>query len=161
MAVLLAATLLTTVQAMAVENHSPIGIGLFPPLQIPHSGYEIYGLRLGAVGVNRGVHGLDFNLLGGITKQSFTGSAISGLFNYNHVSADIVGVQIALLANINGTGSNLYGVQVGVYNKVTNVYGVQLGLVNVAQRLHGVQIGLINFNDSGPFKITPLINAAF
>lgn len=59
------------------------------------------------------------------------------------------------------TASRLYGIQVGAYNKVSKVYGIQLGLINVAQELHGIQIGLINFNSAGPFKASPIINAAF
>jgi len=96
-----------------------------------------------------------------MTYQSFKGTAVSLLFNYNKVAADIIGFQIAGLANINGTGSSLYGIQLGLYNKVTHAYGIQLGLINVAKNLHGIQIGLINFNESGPFKVSPIINAAF
>lgn len=159
--ILLTTGLLFSLSAAAVGSQSPIGIGLFPPLQIPSSEYEITGLRVGVVGINRSASGIDIGLLGNITKQSFAGSAFSLLFNYNHIAADIVGFQISGLANVNGTGSSLYGVQLGLYNKVSNVYGLQIGLVNVAQKLNGVQIGLINFNASGPFKVSPIINASF
>jgi hypothetical protein len=159
--IVLAASLFYSFSASALGNSSPIGIGLFPPLQIPSSDYGINGIRLGVVGMNRSMAGLDIGLLGNTTDQSFTGAAVSLLFNYNKIAADIVGFQVAGLANINGTGSSLYGVQLGLYNKVTNVYGLQLGLINVTSNLHGIQIGLINFNDAGPFKISPLINASF
>lgn len=159
--VFLAAGLLISFSAKAVGNNSPIGVGLFPPLQIPSSDYGISGIRVGVVGVNRSAAGIDIGLLGNITQQSFTGAAVSLLFNYNKIAADIIGFQVAGLANINGTGSSLYGVQLGLYNSVTNVYGIQLGLINVAKNLHGIQIGLINFNDAGPFKISPIINASF
>lgn len=156
-----AAGLLFSFSAGALGNSSPIGVGLFPPLQIPSSDFGINGIRLGVVGSNRSMAGLDIGLLGNMTQQSFTGAAVSLLFNYNAIAADIVGFQVAGLANINGTGSSLYGVQLGLYNKVTNVYGLQLGLINVTNNLHGIQIGLINFNAAGPFKISPIINASF
>ena len=160
-ALVLTAGIFCSFSAGAVENYSPIGVGLFPPLQVPNSEFMITGLRVGAVGYNRAVAGIDVGLLGNITYQSFSGSALALLFNYNQVAANIYGFQVAGLANINGTGSSLYGVQLGLYNKVSNVYGIQLGLINVADRLTGIQIGLINFNNAGPFKVSPIINASF
>ena len=157
----LVASLFFPFLAEAVESNSPIGIGLVPPLQIPNSDYGIQGLRLGVVGINRSVSGLDFGVLGNITRQSFKGSAVSLLFNYNAIAADIVGFQVSALANINGAASTLYGVQLGLYNKVSHVYGIQIGLVNVTESLHGIQIGLMNFNSAGPFKFTPIINVGF
>lgn len=147
--------------AMAIESSSPIGLGLFPPIQFPNTEYGIKGIRLGLVGVNREMRGLDIGLLGNVTKQTFKGLAIAGLFNYNQVSSTVVGLQVAALANINGPTSKLYGIQLGLVNKVAKVYGLQLGLINMAHELHGVQIGLLNFNASGPFTATPIINAAF
>lgn len=153
--------LLASFPAAAVKNTTPIEVSLFPPLQFPSSDFEVTGLRLSVVGKNKALSGIDIGLLGNITDQSFKGIAIAGLFNYNKVSADIIGLQLAGVANINGIDSNLYGVQVGLFNKVNKVYGLQLGLINVAKELHGVQIGLINFNDAGPFKASPIINVAF
>lgn len=159
--ILLFASLLCSFSAKATESNSPIGIGIVPPLQIPSSDYGIQGLRIGVVGINRSASGLDFGVLGNMTRQSFKGSAVSLLFNYNAIAADIVGFQISALANINGAASSLYGVQLGLYNKVSNVYGIQIGLVNVTENLHGIQIGLMNFNSAGPFKFTPIINVGF
>jgi hypothetical protein len=159
--ILLVLALMGSISASAIESNSPIGIGLFPPLQVPNSEFGITGLRVSGVGINRASIGLDVGLLGNITNQTFKGSAVSLLFNYNKLNADIIGFQIAGLANVNGTGSSLYGIQLGLFNKVTYAYGLQIGLINVAQNLHGIQIGLINFNDSGPFKISQLINASF
>lgn len=147
--------------AVAVKNTSPIAIALFPPLQFPSSDFEVTGLRLSIVGKNRAVSGLDIGLLGNMTDQSFSGIAIAGLFNYNKTAADIIGLQVAGIANVNGIASSLYGIQIGLYNKVNKVYGFQLGLINVAKELHGIQIGLINFNEAGPFKASPIINASF
>lgn len=157
----LAAGILSSLPAAAVKNTSPLAIDLFPPVQFPSSDFEITGLRLSVVGKNRAVSGLDIGLLGNITEQSFSGIAISGLFNYNKTAADIIGLQLAAIANWNGIASNVYGVQIALFNKVNKVYGLQIGLVNVAKELHGIQIGVINFNEAGPFKASPIINASF
>jgi hypothetical protein len=159
--IFLASSLLSSYSASAVDNSSPIGIDLFPPVQFPNSDFAVNGLRLSLVGLNREARGLDLAILGNITNQTFKGLAIAGLFNYNRVTADIIGFQIACLANINMTASNLYGIQLGAYNKVGKVHGIQLGLINVTHELHGIQIGLINFNEAGPFKASPIINVAF
>lgn len=92
---LLASSLLCTFSAGAVDNSSPIGIDLVPPVQFPNSEFAIRGLRLSVVGLNREARGIDVALLGNITKQAFKGLAIAGLFNYNATSADIIGFQIA------------------------------------------------------------------
>jgi hypothetical protein len=157
----LVAGFLCAFPAAATDSASPIELALFPPVQFPSTDFAVHGLRLSVVGVNRESHGIDLALLGNITNQDFKGLAISGLFNYNRVTSTIVGFQIAAGANINEASSRLYGVQIAVYNKVSTVYGLQLGLINVAHELHGIQIGLINFNEAGPFKASPIINAAF
>ena len=46
--ILFAVGLSCTIQAAAVENNSLIGIGLFPPVQIPSSEFGITGLRVTA-----------------------------------------------------------------------------------------------------------------
>jgi hypothetical protein len=159
--ILLATGILCSFVAAAVENTSPIEIALFPPLQFPSRDFSVNGLRLSVFGINRSLSGLDLGILGNVTDQSFKGVAIAGLFNYNRVSAEIIGIQVAGIANINGTASKLYGLQLGLYNRVSVVYGLQIGLINVTHELHGIQIGLINFNEAGPFKASPIINAAF
>ena len=157
---LIAARPLATFAAVGNSN-SPLEIGLFPPVQFPSSEFAVHGLRLTVVGLNRESIGIDLALLGNMTKQNFTGLAIAGLFNYNQTTSTIIGLQVAGIANINETASKLYGVEIGLYNQVSIVYGLQIGLINVAHELHGVQIGLINFNAAGPFKASPIINAAF
>jgi hypothetical protein len=159
--ILLATGIISAFPAAAIESLSPIVIGLFPPVQFPGTEFGVTGLRLTMVGVNREARGFDLGILGNVTNQTFKGAAIAGLFNYNRVSADIIGFQLAAIANINGTSSRLYGFQIGLFNKVSKVYGLQVGLFNVAHELHGFQIGLLNFNKAGPFKASPIINAAF
>jgi hypothetical protein len=159
--ILLAASFLCAFPAAALEATTPLELALFPPVQFPGTEYGVHGLRISVVGKNRESHGIDLALLGNITDQSFIGIAIAGLFNYNETRATITGFQIAGVANINKAASALYGIQLGLYNKVSSVYGLQIGIVNVAKDLHGIQIGLINFNESGPFKASPIINIGF
>ncbi|MGZ3796156.1 MAG: LA_2272 family surface repeat-containing protein, partial [Pseudobdellovibrionaceae bacterium] len=72
----------------------------------------------------------------------------------------VAGIQLALLANLSAF-TDIYGLQVGLYNRAKDVYGLQVGLVNVTDNLHGVQIGLINFNHKGPFAMSPILNIGF
>lgn len=161
-AILLITSLMGALPASALESNSPIAVSIFPPVQFPNSDFGVHGLRFGIVGSHRESIGIDLAVLGNVTKQQFGGLAIAGLFNYNSVNATIVGLQAALLANINNpSASQLNGIQIGAYNRVGKVYGIQLGLINFAHELHGIQIGLINFNEGGPFKASPIINAAF
>lgn len=143
------------------SDNTPIEIALFPPLQLPGTEFGVKGLRLSVVGLNREVRGLDLALMGNVTNVEFKGVAIAGLFNYNRGGSTVIGLQVAGVANINSGHSEVYGVQLAGVNMAGTVYGLQLGLVNIATELHGVQIGLVNVNKSGPFHISPIINAAF
>jgi hypothetical protein len=148
--------------AMAANSdNTPIEVALFPPLQLPSSEFSVKGLRLSVVGVNREMTGIDLALLGNVTNVGFAGLAISGLFNYNNGGSTVVGLQLALGANINSGHNEVYGLQVAGYNRAGSVYGFQIGLINVADDLHGIQIGLFNMNKNGPFHASPIINAAF
>ncbi len=77
----------------------------------------------------------------------------------NSGESDIVGLGVAL-ANITPF-TDVYGGQLGIYNKARDVYGFQIGLINVANNLHGIQIGLLNFNAKGLFSIAPILNIGF
>lgn len=175
---------------------SPLSVGLVPPIQFPPSDFSVTGFRASLLwGRHRDVYGLDLGLLGNITDQSFTGIAVSGLFNATHGTTNIIGLQAAGLANFNtnktsvyglqiaallnkndaesslsgvqfalanlSPNMNIYGVQLGVYNKARAVYGFQIGLVNSCTNLHGLQIGLINFHDQGLFAVSPILNFGF
>jgi hypothetical protein len=148
--------------AMASSSDAtPIEIGLFPPLQLPNTGYSVKGLRLAGVGVNRTAAGLDVGILGNVTDVEFSGMAISGLFNFNRGNSTVYGLQLAGLANLNIGNSTVYGIEIAAYNYAGSVYGLQIGLVNVANDLHGVQIGIFNINHKGPFRGSPIINVGF
>lgn len=158
---------------------TPIGLGLIPPAQFPPEKFAVNGIRVSALmGSNRAVHGIDIGLIGNKTREDFAGFAVAGVFNYNKSTARIYGAQIAGITNINkgetrviglqaAIGANIsdhtdiYGVQVGLYNRARKVYGLQVGLVNIAADLHGLQIGLANFNDGGYFRVSPIINFGF
>jgi hypothetical protein len=176
---------------------SPISVAIVPPVQFPPGDFSVTGLRASVLwGKHRDVYGLDFGLLGNITEQTFTGIAVSGVFNnthgtttilglqlagitnintnktsvyglqaalgvnYNSAAATVAGIQLALLANV-APFTDIYGLQVGLYNRAKEIYGFQIGLVNVADNLHGIQIGLANFNHKGPFAISPILNVGF
>jgi hypothetical protein len=176
---------------------SPLSVSIVPPIEFPPADFTVTGARASVLwGKHRDLYGVDVGLLGNITEQTFTGIAVSGVFNntrgitnilglqfaglanvntnkvsvyglqatlgvnYNSAASSIAGVQLGLIANISPF-TDIYGFQVGLYNKAKDVYGLQIGLVNVADNLHGIQIGLVNFNSKGPFVVSPLINVGF
>lgn len=196
---LFALAFITSTSAHAATGSfiTPLSIGAIPPVQFPPKDYSVTGARIsGLFGTHRDVMGIDLGLIGNITENSFTGIALSGLFNItrgttnaigaqlagltninrsraavygvqvaglvnaNTAESKIVGGQIALLANVSEF-TNLYGVQVGLYNRAREVYGFQIGLVNVATALHGIQIGLANINQTGLIGVSPIINIGF
>lgn len=93
-------------------------------------------------------------------KTTVVGLQLTAGVNYNTAASTVTGLQAALIANISPF-TDIYGVQVGLYNRAKEVYGFQIGLVNIADNLHGVQIGLVNFNHKGPFAISPILNVGF
>ena len=142
---------------------------------------DVYGFDVGAIGniteqdfVGVGVSGI-FNLTNGMTtviglqaagianintnKTKVIGLQVSSIINSNTAASTVAGIQLALL-NMSAH-TDVYGLQVGLYNKAKAVYGFQIGLVNSASNLHGIQIGLVNFHDKGLFVVSPLINVGF
>lgn len=169
----------TSAFAIGTGSVTPIQLGIYPPVQFPNESFKVNGLRLSLLlGKNRVVRGIDLGLIGNQTVQDFTGIAIAGVFNWtegtgniyggqlagfanlNENRTNVFGVQASLLANI-GRFTDIYGVQMGIYNRAHDVYGIQIGLVNYASNLHGIQIGLANFNENGYFTVSPLINIGF
>lgn len=142
---------------------------------------DVYGLDLGVVGnrttgkfVGLGASGIfnytegDTTAIGmqfaGITNINMQKTHVYGLqlalaANYNKAESSVVGVQLAL-ANLAGF-TDIYGLQLGVFNKAKEVYGLQIGIVNVASNLHGLQIGVLNFNATGLFSVSPILNFGF
>ncbi|WP_374078572.1 LA_2272 family surface repeat-containing protein [Bdellovibrio bacteriovorus] len=94
------------------------------------------------------------------SKTGVYGLQVASVLNYNSAASTVSGLQLALLAN-QSPFTDIYGAQVGIYNRAKDVYGLQIGVVNVADNLHGVQIGLVNFNHSGPFAVSPFLNVGF
>lgn len=142
---------------------------------------DMYGIDLGLLGnitdqtfTGVGISGI-FNYTKGDTTA--VGLQFAGLTNINTGKTGIYGLQASVGLNFNAGESRLiglgiaaanytpftdvYGVQVGVYNKARDVYGLQIGLVNSATNLHGIQIGLLNFNDKGLFAVAPFLNVGF
>ncbi len=116
-----------------------------------------------------------FNKTGGDT--TILGLQLAGAANINTNKVNAYGVQMALGMNYQSADSNIvglqlaagnhapftdiYGAQVGLYNRAKEVYGFQLGIVNIAENLHGIQLGLINFNNKGLISVCPILNIGF
>jgi hypothetical protein len=143
---------------------SPIGISLFPPVQLPPTDFTITGVRLDLIwGDHYNVYGIDVGTLVNSTRQNFGGLEFAGGLNINHGSANVFGVQLAGIANINEQKLYVLGIQAALINSNsgeatlvgfqlgaanlnahTKVYGFELGLYNRALSVTGFQIGLIN-----------------
>lgn len=142
---------------------------------------SVYGIDVGLLGNFTEQTFTGVALAGGFNKTggntTITGFQVAGGANVNTSKTTVVGLQLALGMNYNTAAAtvsglqlaavnispftDIYGFQVGLYNKAKEVYGIQLGLVNVADNLHGIQIGLVNFNAKGPFAISPVLNIGF
>lgn len=94
-----------------------------------------------------------------IQKTNVIGFQVATIMNRNDAASSVVGVQLALVNLADHT--DVYGFQLGLYNRALSVYGFQIGLVNVTQNLHGLQIGLLNFNHTGLFVVSPFLNIGF
>lgn len=143
---------------------------------------NVYGLDFGLLGnmtdqdfVGVGISGLVNYTTGvtraiglqaaGVTNVNLGQTRVYGIqlalaVNYNAAASSVSGLQAALLANI-APFTDIYGFQVGIYNRAKDVYGFQIGVVNDADNLHGIQIGLVNFHRKGTFVVSPIINAGF
>ena len=108
-----------------------------------------------------------FNLFGG-KVHSIIGFELGSLYNEN--LGNMIGAQIAGLANITGPvkgvqiagisnlAGNVSGVQIsGIYNRAKIVRGLQIGLVNRADTVEsGAVIGLINHVGKGGYRSVEL-----
>jgi hypothetical protein len=158
-----ALTLLFSLPSLAAV--SPLSISVVPPLQFPPKDFSVTGARASVLwGQHRDLYGVDLGLVGNITEQTFTGVAISGLFNYtkgtttalgtqlaglaniNKNKTRVLGLQVALGANINYAESSVIGVQLALANlsQHTKIYGVQIGAYNKAKAVYGLQVGIVN-----------------
>jgi hypothetical protein len=149
---------------------SPLALSIVPPtLEAPGPSFDIVGARVSLLwGDHREVYGFDLGAIGNETIGDFGGIAVSGGFNYNRGTAEVVGLQAAGVTNINMNKAHIYGAQIaGVLNSnlaestlvgvqlalvnnspFTTVWGVQAGLYNKALTVNGLQIGLINVADN-------------
>ena len=143
---------------------SPLSVAIVPGIQFPTEEYSITGARVSLLfGKHRDVYGLDLGVLGNVTEQSFTGIALSGLFNLTKGTTNIIGLQLAAIANVNTNKARIFGLQLaalniqtaesavygvelglGNYCPFTSVHGLQLAVFNSAIDVYGIQLGLIN-----------------
>ena len=167
--ILIAVSILGGPSVYAASAISPVSIGLMPPVQFPSDDFAITGARISLLyGHHRNVYGLDIGALGNITDQTFTGMALSGLFNNTRGTTNILGLQAAGLTNINtgkvavyglqvalgvnyqSAASDVYGVQFAVVNQAafTDIVGLQVGVYNRAKDVYGFQIGVVNIAEN-------------
>ena len=139
---------------------------------------NVYGLDLGIIGnlteknlvgtslagvFNRAgtstILGAQLALGANLTKEDSTivGVQMAGLFNGTSGYGHVFGLQAAVVGNFVAQ-MNIYGMQLGGFNRADKVYGIQIGVINHAESLHGVQVGLINFHSHGFLPIFPFIN---
>lgn len=144
---------------------TPLAVAILPPVQFPHAGFDIVGVRASALwGKHRQVFGLDIGAIGNMTQLHSAGISVAGGFNMNFGTATVIGLQAAGGANINKNKARVVGAQIaGILNSnvaESSVYGLQVALVNMcahtkvgllqagvyneAQVVYGFQIGLIN-----------------
>src|SRR5258706_2349119 len=99
---------------------------IFNPIQLIDESKSISGLRLTLLySKNVEVSGIDLGL------------------DFNRLTGNITGIQIAGLGNFSG---NVSGIQASIFmNGALDTRGIQVSAVNLAQRIDpGVQLGLIN-----------------
>ena len=124
---------------------SPVGIGIFAPVQFPPIGCDVYGVRLDCVmGWNNNVYGIDVGPVG-ICSGNFGGLEV-GVFNWAGSCA--WGLQFGAIANV--VGDRSLDVQfAGIANVVHgDGAGFQSALVNYANSFVGFQLGAISWNSA-------------
>jgi len=124
---------------------SPLGIGLFAPVQLPYIACDVYGVRVDCImGWNDNVYGVDLTPVA-ICSSDFAGIE-AGAFNWTGSCA--WGVQFGALANV--VGDKTIALQfAGVANVVHgDGAGLQMSLVNYANSFVGAQIGAIDWNSA-------------
>src|SRR5689334_2075651 len=108
--VLLSALLFVSNAKAAV---SPVGFSLLAPAQLPPTDFAVAGIRLSAIwGRHHDVYGIDLGGVGNVTDHTFTGIAVSGVFNRNYGPTRILGLQAAGLVNMTSEHTRVLGVQI-------------------------------------------------
>lgn len=107
------------------------------------------------------------------TGASFTGLFQIGLMNFTTSVEKSIAIQISAIfsaANTHygleiGPGNvckkEMFGAQIGIYNRAVIMRGVQIGIYNQADELYGVQIGLINKAGNGMLPYFPVFNVGW
>lgn len=166
---LIIGALVLSIKTFAASAITPLSYGIMPPVQFPSEDFAVTGLRLSLLyGHHRNVYGLDVGVLGNTTDQSFSGIAVSGLFNNTRGNTTVLGLQFADVTNINTGKTSVYGVQaalgmnyqsadsdvvglqVAIANHApfTDIFGFQAGLYNRAKEVYGFQLGLVNIAEN-------------
>jgi len=128
---------------------SPLEIGIFTPVQLFDEDSDIYFLRLSTCYTrNKAAYGFDFGLVNDDSNNGGLQIAVAGIHRDTQM-----GLGIGL---INVTMKNLYGCQIGMFNKAGSrrimenydqAGGLQIGWVNLTKAIFdGVQIGIANLS---------------
>lgn len=139
----------TAAQAEEVEAReqawSPVGVGIFDPVQFPDAGHDIYGLRFGGIlGRSASVWGLDLGLAEISTGDMFGLQASAFSWTGNRAFGAQFGAfanmvsECAILLQGAGAANIVYG----------DAYGIQLaGVSNYANTFTGLQLAsIVNWN---------------
>ena len=130
-----------------------IGVRLTIPFSTKQE--NVTGLDIGLWGRSMCFEGIQLNVLRNDVKDQLSGFQF-GLYN-TAAQSDLFGVQVGLWNEV-GT---MRGVQAGLVNVVGSMHGVQLGVINRAEDLYGFQVGLINVIRSAELKFFPVVNIGF
>ena len=148
---------------------SPVMLGLFTPVQVPSSDYDVGGLRLNLpFSTCCNFDGLDFGVVG--VSQGHANGWLANVVSVaygdglglhtggvNYFGGDFKGLQIGV-ANWIDSGDAF---QIGVYNGANDVQGLQIGVINTANKMQGLQIGLVNIISHSDLSFFPIINGWF
>lgn len=147
------------------DGYTPFMFGIWTPVQVPWSQFDVGGLRLGLYSTCHDLFGIDVGVAGVVENRSM------GLrVNVANVSlGDGLGLDIAvanLVAEdykgfqVGGFNASETGdlVQIGLINRTVDVRGLQIGVVNYADHLKGIQVGLMNVISGSDLPFLPIVN---
>lgn len=156
------------------DSVTPFSFGIASPIQLPGSGWDVYGLGLNIFyGQHSDLYGIDCGL---VTVNTDNGGGIYALGGVSYVGGDFGGIQLAGVGNavmgranalqlsgiLNYTKRGFIGGQMGSFNYVDSLAGFQLGGFNwVNVDAYGLQLaGLANtvLGGANGFQASGLLN---
>lgn len=147
------------------EGFTPFMFGIWTPVQVPWSQFDVGGLRIDLYGTCHDLFGIDAGVVGvvenramglrvNVANVSFGDGLGLDIAVANLVAEDYKGVLIGGF-NASETG---HLTQIGLINCAVDVRGMQIGVINYADHLKGVQVGLVNVISGSDFPFLPIVN---